>query len=100
MITLEALWRAGARIWRLLVARRQLEQKQVADCAMVTLNDAREVLYRLLRAGFVSLQVGGLPQALPSPCVRAPAWAPRKAWRLRERWLPLKPFVLLPLGNI
>lgn len=63
---LAALHGAGIRIWRLLVARRQLEQKQVADCAMVTLNNAREMLYRLLRAGFVSLQVGGALTLQPS----------------------------------
>ena len=49
--------RAGVRIFNLLVARRQLEQKQVAEGAMVTVRDAREMLYRLLRAGFVALQV-------------------------------------------
>ena len=39
------------RIWRLLFLNGQLEQKQVADLAMVTKEEAREALYTMLRAG-------------------------------------------------
>lgn len=45
------------RIFRLLLAKKQLEQKQVADFAMLPQKDARELLYRMLQAGYVSLQV-------------------------------------------
>ena len=48
---------AGLRLFRLLRAKRQLEQKAVAEAAMVPVRETREMLYRLLRAGFVSLQV-------------------------------------------
>lgn len=43
-------------MFRLLVDKKQLEQKQVADYAMVPIRDARELLYRMLRAGYLSLQ--------------------------------------------
>ncbi|EIE21445.1 hypothetical protein COCSUDRAFT_43175 [Coccomyxa subellipsoidea C-169] len=46
----------GMRVFRLLCAKKQLEQKQVADYAMVPVRDARELLYRMLRAGFLTLQ--------------------------------------------
>ncbi|CAL8469591.1 g9132 [Coccomyxa elongata] len=46
----------GMRVFRLLTAKKQLEQKQVADYAMVPVRDARELLYRMLRAGFLTLQ--------------------------------------------
>ncbi len=39
------------RIWRLLLLSGQLEQKQVADLAMLTKEDAREKLYGMLKAG-------------------------------------------------
>lgn len=41
----------GMRIWRLLLLSGQLEQKQVADLAMLTKEDAREKLYGMLKAG-------------------------------------------------
>ena len=41
----------GMRIWRLLLLTGQLEQKQVADLAMLTKEDAREKLYGMLKAG-------------------------------------------------
>lgn len=46
----------GMRIWRLLLLTGQLEQKQVADLAMLTKEDAREKLYGMLKAGYLSLQ--------------------------------------------
>lgn len=45
------------RVFRLLRVKKQLEQKQVADYAMVPVRDARELLYRMLRGGFLTLQV-------------------------------------------
>lgn len=41
----------GMRIWRLLLLQGQLEQKQVADLAMVPKEEAREKLYAMLKAG-------------------------------------------------
>ncbi|PRW61528.1 DNA-directed RNA polymerase III subunit RPC3 isoform A [Chlorella sorokiniana] len=46
----------GMRIWRLLFATGQLEQKQVSDMAMLTKEEAREKLYAMLKAGYVTLQ--------------------------------------------
>ena len=46
------------RIFRLLAAKKQLEQKQIADFAMVPVREAREVLYKMLKGGFLALQVG------------------------------------------
>ncbi|KAL4446224.1 hypothetical protein ABPG77_003031 [Micractinium sp. CCAP 211/92] len=46
----------GMRIWRLLLLSGQLEQKQVADLAMLTKEDAREKLYGMLKAGYLALQ--------------------------------------------
>ncbi|KAK9908400.1 hypothetical protein WJX75_007290 [Coccomyxa subellipsoidea] len=46
----------GMRVFRLLRVKKQLEQKQVADYAMVPVRDARELLYRMLRGGFLTLQ--------------------------------------------
>lgn len=47
---------AGMRIWRLLLLNGQLEQKQVADLAMVTKEEAREALYAMLKGGYLALQ--------------------------------------------
>ena len=49
--------RAGMRIFRMLLDKKQLEQKQIAEFAMVPVRDAREVLYKMLKAGFLALQV-------------------------------------------
>ncbi|KAL4423849.1 hypothetical protein ABPG75_001150 [Micractinium tetrahymenae] len=46
----------GMRIWRLLLLMGQLEQKQVADLAMLTKEEAREKLYGMLKAGYLALQ--------------------------------------------
>ncbi|KAK9828834.1 hypothetical protein WJX72_002313 [[Myrmecia] bisecta] len=46
----------GLRVFRLLLLSGQLEQKQIADQAMMPLKDCRELLYRMLKAGFVGLQ--------------------------------------------
>ncbi|KAG2501534.1 hypothetical protein HYH03_000041 [Edaphochlamys debaryana] len=47
---------AGLRVFRLLALRGQLEQKQIADLAMLPPKDTRELLYRMLSGGFVMLQ--------------------------------------------
>ncbi|PSC73409.1 DNA-directed RNA polymerase III subunit RPC3 [Micractinium conductrix] len=46
----------GVRIWRLLLINGQLEQKQVADLAMITKEEAREKLYAMLKSGYLGLQ--------------------------------------------
>eukprot|EP00887_Chlorella_sp_A99_P004674 scaffold4.g4674.t1 len=46
----------GMRVWSLLLESRQLEQKQIADMAMLPKEEARELLYAMLRAGYVQLQ--------------------------------------------
>jgi hypothetical protein len=57
----------GLRIFRLLLMHRQLEQKVIGEKAMLPIKDARELLYRMLKAGFVALQVrGGLSVWLPA----------------------------------
>jgi len=57
----------GLRVFRLLLLKGQLEQKQVADFSMLTPKDTRELLYRMLRAGFLSLQ------DIPRTADRAPS---------------------------
>ena len=49
--------RAGLRIFRMLQEKKQLEQKQIAEFAMVPVREAREVLYKMLKGGFLALQV-------------------------------------------
>ncbi len=48
---------AGLRIFRMLQEKKQLEQKQIAEFAMVPVREAREVLYKMLKGGFLALQV-------------------------------------------
>ena len=45
------------RIFRLLLLKKILEQKQVVDMAMIPGKEARELLYSLLAENFVTLQV-------------------------------------------
>lgn len=45
------------RVFRLLLLKKVLEQKQVVDMAMIPSKEARELLYSLLAENFVSLQV-------------------------------------------
>ncbi len=49
----------------MLVTLRQLEQKQVAEKAMLPTKDTRELLYRMLKAGTISLQARTLPRPHP-----------------------------------
>lgn len=44
------------RIFRLLLLKQLLEQKQVSDMALVPNKEAKEILYSLLAENFVSLQ--------------------------------------------
>ena len=46
------------RIFRLLLLKKQLEQKQIADLSMLDLKETRTVLYRMMKAGYVQMQVG------------------------------------------
>lgn len=46
----------ACRIFRLLLVKRQLEQKQIAEMAMLPMKDTRELLYRLLKANYLQLQ--------------------------------------------
>ena len=49
---------AGARVFNLLAGGgQQLEQRTVSERAMLPLKLARELLYRMLKARYVSLQV-------------------------------------------
>lgn len=47
----------SARIFRLLLRKRHLEQKQVEDFAMVPAKEAKDMLYMLLSQNLVQLQV-------------------------------------------
>ena len=48
------------RVFRLLLLKKVLEQKQVVDMAMIPSKEARELLYSLLAENLVSLQVRGV----------------------------------------
>lgn len=45
------------RVFRLLLLKRMLEQKQVADMAMIPSKEAKELLYVLMAENYVTLQV-------------------------------------------
>ena len=45
------------RIFRLIMIKKILEQKQVAELAMISGKEAKELLYILLAENFVSVQV-------------------------------------------
>lgn len=47
----------SARIFRLLLRKRHLEQKQVEDFAMIPAKEAKDMLYTLLSQNLVQLQV-------------------------------------------
>ncbi len=46
----------GCRIWRLLSEKGKLDEKQVSKLALISPKAGRELLYRMLGAGFVFLQ--------------------------------------------
>ena len=55
------------RVFRLLLLKKVLEQKQVADMAMIPSREAKEMLYSLLAESFVTLQeVPRTPDYAPS----------------------------------
>ncbi|KAL4636168.1 DNA-directed RNA polymerase III subunit RPC3 [Arapaima gigas] len=57
----------SARIFRLLLRKRHLEQKQVEDFAMIPAKEAKEMLYTLLSANLVQLQeIPKTPDHAPS----------------------------------
>ncbi|MGH0184896.1 UNVERIFIED_CONTAM: hypothetical protein FKN15_016286 [Acipenser sinensis] len=58
----------SARIFRLLLRKRHLEQKQVEDFAMIPAKEAKDMLYTMLSENLVSLQV-------QYPCVCLPCAA-------------------------
>ncbi len=47
------------RLFRLLLLKRHLEQKQLSDMALIPNKESKDMLYSLLAEHFVSLQVGG-----------------------------------------
>uniref|UniRef100_A0A2K6TW21 DNA-directed RNA polymerase III subunit RPC3 n=1 Tax=Saimiri boliviensis boliviensis TaxID=39432 RepID=A0A2K6TW21_SAIBB len=47
-----------ARIFRLVLQKKHLEQKQVEDFAMIPAKEAKDMLYKMLSENFISLQVG------------------------------------------
>ena len=47
----------SARIFRLLLRKRHLEQKQVEDFAMIPAKEAKDMLYTLMSENLVLLQV-------------------------------------------
>ncbi|CAM6128496.1 unnamed protein product [Calypogeia fissa] len=55
-IVLQRFGRECCRIYRLLMMKGQMEQKQIAGMAMVQLKSARELLYRLLKEQYVVVQ--------------------------------------------
>ena len=46
----------ACRVFRLLIMKRNLEQKQIAEMAMIPVKDTRELLYKLLKAEYVMIQ--------------------------------------------
>jgi len=46
----------ACRIFRLLLLKQNLEQKQIAEMAMISVKDTRELLYKLLKAQYVQIQ--------------------------------------------
>ena len=51
------------RVFRLLLLKKTLEQKQVADQAMIPSKEAKELLYSLVAENYVTVQVGCLELA-------------------------------------
>eukprot|EP00245_Coleochaete_scutata_P013284 TRINITY_DN5365_c0_g1_i1.p1 TRINITY_DN5365_c0_g1~~TRINITY_DN5365_c0_g1_i1.p1 ORF type:complete len:248 (+),score=55.87 TRINITY_DN5365_c0_g1_i1:106-744(+) len=46
----------GCRIFRLLILKKRLEQKQIGEMAMIPIKDTRELLYNLFKDEYVQLQ--------------------------------------------
>lgn len=50
-----------ARIFRLVLQKKHLEQKQVEDFAMIPAKEAKDMLYKMLSENFILLQVTTAP---------------------------------------
>lgn len=48
------------RVFNTLLHNGQLEPKQIADFIMREHKEARELLYRMFKAGYLQMQVGGV----------------------------------------
>lgn len=59
----------GLRVYRLLLQRGQLEQKAVGDLAMIAAKDVRTLLYNMLAAGYVALQVRNVERGWIQTCL-------------------------------
>lgn len=55
----------AARIFLLLVEKKQLEEKQVSDLALVSKKETRSRLYKMMENKIVHLQVCSFPCHLP-----------------------------------
>eukprot|EP00299_Pterocystis_sp_00344_P016550 c829_g1_i1.p1 GENE.c829_g1_i1~~c829_g1_i1.p1 ORF type:complete len:417 (-),score=128.82 c829_g1_i1:16-1266(-) len=66
-IVLEKFGVMSCRIFRLLLQHHQLEQKQIADFAMLPIKECRERLFQMLKANILSLQ------EIPKSADRAPS---------------------------
>lgn len=55
-VILQRFGSPACRIFRLLLLKNNLEQRQVADLAMIPVKDTRESLYKLLKAEYVQIQ--------------------------------------------
>ena len=56
------------RVFRLLLMKKMMEQKQVADLAMIPGKEAKEMLYTLLAENFITLQVSLTVIIVTLPC--------------------------------
>ena len=56
-VIMEKYGQIAKRLFKILLTKKMLDQKQLAQIAMVPIDSARETLYKLLKDGFVSLQV-------------------------------------------
>lgn len=55
-VVFDRFGRDSLRIFRLLIMKSQLEQKQVAELAMTPIKDTRDCLYKMLASSYVHLQ--------------------------------------------
>ena len=56
------------RVFRLLLMKEMMEQKQVADLAMIPSKEVKEMLYTLLAENFITLQVSLAVIIVTLPC--------------------------------
>uniref|UniRef100_A0A8B9GA49 DNA-directed RNA polymerase III subunit RPC3 n=1 Tax=Amazona collaria TaxID=241587 RepID=A0A8B9GA49_9PSIT len=85
-----------ARIFRLLLRKKYLEQKQVEDFAMIPAKEAKDMLYRMLSENLVALQeIPKTPDHAPSRTfylytVNVPAAARMLLHRCYKVWTPTR----------